>query len=54
MPHMAKKTTTIHLAIEPKFKAQLSEVARDLGLPLSFIVRQAIQQYLKSKEAAAA
>lgn len=51
---MAKKSTILHFAAEPKMKAALLVEARDMGLPLSFIIRKAIQHYLKSKEQAAA
>ena len=51
---MAKKSVTIHFAVEPKVKAALNAEARDMGLPLSFIIRKALQQYIATKEQAAA
>jgi predicted DNA-binding protein len=44
---MAKKTETLHLRLDPTLRAQLEALAVKLDRPLAWVVRRALEAYLK-------
>jgi len=48
----AKKDAALSLDIESSLKRKLAQIARQKDLSLSQVIREALRQYLETKEAA--